>query len=101
MQTLTFKAEGQRLERTDKLKPVVGSKGYLRCEFELDEEWDGMNIAVRFITKCCEKAALLEDGACMVPDHSARGKWFKVALMGVDDKTVITTNAVTVFQEVL
>lgn len=101
MQTLTFKVEGQRLERTDKLKPVAGSKNLLRCEFSLDPEWDGMRVAARFLRDGHENAVILEDRACDIPASATKGRWFKVALMGKDGSTVITTNAVTVFQEAM
>ena len=101
MQTLTFKAEGQRLERTDKLKPVVGSKGYLRCEFELDEEWDDLDVTIKFLSRGSEMSIPLDDGGCMVPTHATRSKWFQVALLGMTEEIMIKTNSVTVFQEVV
>ena len=98
MRTLHFTAEGQRLSRTDSWRPVAGSSGYLRCEFELGPEWEGLDVTARFSAPGGAYAEVpLSDGACDVPDEVAQGSFWRVSLSGEGGGSV-PTNQVTVFQ---
>lgn len=102
MRVIRFKAEGQRLYRSDGGgMPASGSRGYLRARFELGPGWDGMDLYARFFDMDGrEHAAKLDGGECAVPDEVTGGRAWRVSLAGVDGARTATTNKVTVVQEV-
>lgn len=106
MRTIRFRAEGQTLERASAPgNPIIaGSKGgYLRCKFQVDDEWadEDMMIAAFYGGDGLEHALVLDDElSCAVPDEVTDFGTWKVALVGVIDTVHIKTNAVAVRQEV-
>ena len=104
MMVLHFKTQGQRLELTTAKRPVAKSKrGYLHCVFDLDSEWDGAVVAVSFFEKSGVEHAVLLDSEreCPVPDEVTDDNLFRVSLTGNVEGHKITTNKVTVIQEVI
>lgn len=100
MMTLRFKARGCRLSRTDSQgEPAQGTRGYLRCEFDLDGEWDGAAASARFADQSGRAFSVpLSGGACAVPDAATWGRWFGVSLAGGAGDVRMATNGVTVMQ---
>ena len=98
MRMLKFTVEGQKLAKCGDFTGVTaGSKGYLRCRFELsDPEWlTAKKIAV-FNDEYA--VAVSSKGECAVPDEVTDGKCFKVYLAGQNGKTRIVTNKVLIEQ---
>ena len=87
MRRLLFSVDGQHLAKKGDFTGVTaGSKGYLRCRFELsDPEW-------------LTAVAVSAEGECAVPDEVTDGKCFKVYLAGQNGKTRMVTNRVLIEQ---
>lgn len=98
MRRLIFAVSGQQLAKHGDFTGVTaGSKGYLRCHFELsDSEW----LAAKKIAVFNDEHAVTvgADGECAVPDEVTDGKSFKVYLAGQNGKTRMVTNKVLIEQ---
>lgn len=98
MRRLLFSVDGQYLAKKGDFTGVTaGSKGYLRCRFELsDPEWlTAKKIAV-FNDEYA--VAVSVEGECAVPDEVTDGKCFKIYLAGQNGKTRMVTNRVLIEQ---
>lgn len=103
MRTLQFIVDGQNLKKDHACNfsnLIRGSKGYLKCRFQLSDEWKKLRIIATFWRYDKEMAAIwVTDGACGIPDEVAELKNFKIVLTGVKGNKLIKTNAVKISQE--
>lgn len=103
MRMLQFIVDGQNLKKDPAcnfLNLIRGSKGYLKCKFQLSDEWKKLRIIATFWRYDKEMAAIwVTDGACGIPDEVAELKNFKIVLTGVKGNKLIKTNAVKISQE--
>ena len=93
---LKFTVQGQRLVRTDRLRPVADSKNFLGAEFEFSHQWSGCEKTAIF--KSSEGAAysvILNEDKCAVP-YEVSGGEFYVSVFGIKDEMRITSDEVTV-----
>ena len=93
---LKFTLQGQRIIRTDKLRPVADSKNFLGAEFEFSHQWSGCEKTAIF--KSSDGAAysvLLNEDKCAVP-YEVSGGEFYVSVFGIKDELRITSDEVTV-----
>lgn len=98
MRRLIFAVTGQQLTKHGDFSGVTaGSKGYLRCRFELsDPEWLMAKKIAVFNDEYT--VAVSAEGECNVPDEVTDGKSFKVYLAGQTGKTRMVTNKVLIEQ---
>lgn len=105
MRTLEFTASGQELkaEKDCSFKGIVrGTKGYLQLRFTFDSEWDGFLKVAEFRKYLTDEAvpAAIINGRCDVPCCVTDGNAWRVNVVGKNGWKRLTTNTVTVKQEV-
>lgn len=101
MRKLKFIVQGQKIKpdpSCDFNGLIAGSVGYLQAEFRLDGAWDGCQVAASFWRGAEENAAVIKDGACVIPAEALLGQYFGVSLTGVKRDYRITTNKVFIKQ---
>ena len=105
MRTLRFNVSGQELIRapgSDFSNIIAGTSGYLQAAFEFGADWDGTVRVAAFYPypQSEEVAALITDGACIVPDEITVCDTFKIGVVGQrENGQRITTNLITIKQE--
>lgn len=97
MRILQFKAKGQMLKKFGEFSNIIrGSKKYLKCEFDFDDEWNVyfIKIAVFEISDNEYAVPIDRTNTCFVPDQVTDYACFKLHVVGVTrDKTAkIVTN---------
>lgn len=97
MRVLKFKVSGQTLEPIEIPNGIVpGTKGYLRCEFDVssDSSWAGCTLIAEFNES---EAMMIRNGRCSIPDNISARSIFKIRLHGIRGKSYrIVTNNVTI-----
>ena len=98
---LNFKAQGQRLVRTDCETVAENSMNYLYAVFELDGNWTGFGIKAVFEHRGSSYYSLVEGGRCAVPAEVIRWGGFSVSVIGTDgeNNVRITSSRVKVAVE--
>ena len=97
---LKFTLQGQRLIRTDKLRPVADSKNFLGAEFEFSHQWSGCEKTAIFKSSDGDAfSVLLNEDKCAVP-YEVSGGEFYVSVFGIKDEMRITSDEISVFVEV-
>lgn len=97
MRTLTFAVDGQKLTKHgDFVGITAGSKGYLKCRFELTGDWVKAKKIALFNGEY--PAAVDSFGECLVPDEVTDGRSFKLYLAGQNGKMRMVTNQVLIEQ---
>lgn len=105
MRVLLFTVDEQLLQKApgcDFSNIAPGSSGHLSAKFEFAPgAWDGCVKVASFWCNGEEYPAALQDDACIIPAQALTGDKFKVSVLGGrPDGYQITTNRVTVRQEV-
>lgn len=98
MRTLTFAVDGQKLTKHGDFAGIAaGSKGYLKCRFELQgSDW----VKAKKIALFNGEYPAVVDGAgeCLVPDDVTDGRSFKLYLAGQNGTMRMVTNQVLIEQ---
>lgn len=96
MRTLTYKVTGQRLVPVgDHAGLVSGSKGYLRAQFEFDNDWDDCVKVASFYVDENEYAERLDsDDSCVIPQEALTDSVFEIRLEGRRKNYCIPTNRI-------
>lgn len=103
MRLLMFNVDSQHISRDptcDFSGLVAGTRNYLRASFSFSEEWDNCKLVASFWRGDKEYAAHIVDGVCDIPDEVLVGMTFHVSVTGQRGGYRITTNRVSVRQEV-
>lgn len=103
MRLLTFDVNSQHVTRDpdcDFAGLVAGTRKYLKARFSFSHEWDECTLIASFWRGGKEYAVRLKDGECDIPPEVLTGKTFSVSVTGQRGDYRITTNRVTVRQEV-
>lgn len=98
MRKLMFTVNGQQLRKSGDFSGIMaGSKGYLKCGLQLnDNDWLRAKKVMVFND---EYAVVVNaDYECRVPDEVTDAKSFKVQLIGQAGKTRMMTNPVLIEQ---
>ena len=97
MRTLIFAVDGQKLAKDGDFTGIAaGSKGYLKCRFELAGDWAKAKKIALFNGEY--PVAVDSFGECLVPDEVTDGRSFKVRLAGQSGKMRMLTNQVLIEQ---
>lgn len=98
MRDLKFTVAGQKLKIAGDFAGIIaGTKGYLRCVFEFqDQDWARCQKMAVFADT---EPVLLSANACSVPDAVTSRRTIKVQLIGRSGGTSIITNPVYIVQE--
>lgn len=97
MINLYFNAEKQILTRTDREDLASSSREIHKCNFNLSNDWDDMQITAVFKYMGRKWDVLLADNACTVPAEVLEGQeGFTVGLYGTNGDQVITSTLITV-----
>lgn len=101
MRILEFAVDGQKLSKKGDFSSIVrGTKGYLKCDFDLSAiDWSGYKVVAVFERRNKEFCVPVINGSCNVPDEVTDGSYFKIRIVGAKDTIRITTNKVLVSQE--
>jgi hypothetical protein len=82
MRVLTYKVKGQRLTTTgDHSGLIAGTKGYLKAQFEFDDDWKDCIKVASFIGNG-EHAVKLDNNSCIIPNEALTSSTFKVKVEG-------------------
>jgi hypothetical protein len=83
MRVLLYKVKGQKLMAVGNHSGLTaGTRGYLKAQFEFDDDWDGCVKAVSFLNDG-EHAALLDhNNSCHIPDEALTNSTFQVKVEG-------------------
>ena len=103
MRLLMFNVDSQHITKDpncDFTGLVAGTRNYLKACFSFSQEWDGCQLVASFWRGDKEHAAFIEDGVCEIPPEALTGMVFKVSVTGQKGSYRITTNRVSVRQEV-
>ena len=104
MRLLMFNVDSQHVTRDpdcDFTGLVAGTRKYLKARFSFSQEWDECTlVAASFWRGGKEYAIRLKNGECDIPSEALTGKTFSVSVTGQRGDYRITTNRVTVRQEV-
>lgn len=103
MRSLKFVVNAQQISKDpecDFSGLVAGTKNYLKAYFTFSEEWKECKLAVSFWRGRKEYAYSLENGSCIIPPEVLTGATFSISVTGQKGNYRITTNRVTVRQEV-
>lgn len=103
MRLLMFNVDSQHITRDpecDFTGLVAGTRNYLKACFSFSQEWDGCVLVASFWRGGREHAVRIIDGACEIPPEVLSGMTFSVSVTGQKGDYRITTNRVTVRQEV-
>lgn len=97
MRTLSYKIIGQRLIPVgDHTGLIAGTKGYLRAQFEFDNDWDDCLKVASFYAYKEEYAELLNsENSCIIPQEALTESEFEVQLEGRSKNYRILTNRIT------
>lgn len=97
MINLYFNCEKQILTRTDREDLASNSREIHKCNFNLSNDWDDMQITAVFKYMGRKWDVLLNDNACTVPAEVLEGQeGFTVGLYGTNGDQVITSTLITV-----
>ena len=102
MRELNFTVDKQKLSKVGNFYNIVkGSKGFLKCRFNFEgTDWMNHKAIAVFESNGEESAVWLNsDMTCMVPDEVTDGSYFKIKMIGVNDKRRILTNKILISQE--
>ena len=100
---LTFNIKNQTISRTDKFRPVSGSRNYLTAKFSFSEDWtDTEKTALFCLMPDGEvfRSSIDATGMCEVPEAALDGSWprtLTVSVVGIGDGKRITTNFCTIY----
>ena len=103
MRELRFKVSGQNIikdSNCDFTGIIAGTSNYLYTSFAFDSEWSGAVKVAVFKRLNDEYPVMIEGDKCIIPKEALTWRSFKVRVVGQIEKTRITTNFVTVEQEV-
>ena len=97
MRVLTYKVKRQKLITTgDHSGLIAGTKGYLKAQFEFDEDWRGCVKVVSFFNDGEHAVKLSDDNTCDIPNEALTSSSFKVKVEGRrSDGYCITTDLIT------
>ena len=101
MRDLKFNVKGQSLKKDLKCNfnnIVAGSSNYYNAVFSMSEDWEGFTCVALFESGNKKSYMPIINGHCMIPDTVLHGKEYYISLIGVKNKTKITTNKVRVGQ---
>lgn len=84
MRVLTYKVKGQRLSATGNHSGLIaGTKGYLKAQFEFDDEWNGCEKVAQFFKEDDEHATRLDtNDSCEIPPEVLTDQSFEIAVEG-------------------
>lgn len=103
LRTLKFRITGQKIEKDpsyDFSGLVAGTKGYLRAEFQFDQEWTGCRKAAVFMRLGKGYSVPIINGACEIPEEALTYKYWDLRVVGEKASGYrITTGKVKVEQE--
>ena len=103
MRDLHFTIDGQKLSKNGDFSNIVReTKGYLKCCFSfIGDDWKGHKVVAVFENSDSKEFAVSmnTDKTCMVPDEVTDGSYFKIKMIGVNDKRRILTNKILISQE--
>lgn len=98
MRKLMFTVNGQQLRKANDFSGIMaGSKGYLKCGLQLDDN-DWLRAKKVMVFNDEYAVAVNADYECRVPDEVTDAKSFKVQLIGQAGKTRMMTNPVLIEQ---
>ena len=103
MRLLTFNVDSQHIIKDpgcDFSGLVAGTRDYLKACFSFSPEWSDCELVASFWRGGKEHAARIVDGVCDIPPEALTGRVFSVSVTGQKGRYRITTNRVTVCQEV-
>ena len=97
MRVLTYKVKGQQLIATGKHSGLIaGTKGYLKAQFEFDDDWKDCVKVASFINGNEHAVKLDENNTCLIPNEALTGSTFKVKVEGRrSDSYRIMTGSIT------
>ena len=102
MRTLKFRVAGQKIDKDpacDFSGLVPGTSGYLRAEFQFDEEWNGCRKAAVFTKFSQDYPVPIINGSCEIPAETLSWKSWEVRVVGERDGYRITTGKIQIRQE--
>lgn len=79
---------------------VAGTKNYLKAYFTFSSEWDNCILIASFWRGSKEYAVVIENNCCCIPEEVLTGSTFSVSVTGQHKDYRITTNRISVRQEV-
>ena len=79
---------------------VAGTKNYLKAYFTFSSEWDNCILIASFWRGSKEYAVVIENNCCCIPEEVLVGSTFSISITGQNNGYRITTNKVSVNQEV-
>ncbi len=83
MRVLTYKVKGQRLTTTGNHSGLIaGTKGYLKAQFEFDDDWKDCVKVASFISNGEHAAKLDESNSCLIPNEALTSSTFEVKVEG-------------------
>ena len=103
MRTLKFNVDIQHICKDpscDFTNIVAGTQNYLQAHFTFSPEWHDCTLVASFWRGKKEYAVLIQDGVCDIPPEVLVGRTFGVSVIGQRDDYRITTNRISIRQEV-
>ena len=84
MRVLTYKVKGQRLSATGNHSGLIaGTKGYLKAQFEFNDDWNGCKKVVQFFKDDDEHAICLDsNNSCEIPPEVLTDQSFEIVVEG-------------------
>lgn len=103
MRLLNFNVDAQHISKDpncDFTRIVAGTRNYLRAHFAFSSEWQDCIKVASFWRGGKEYAVLLQNDECEIDPEALTGVAFGVTVTGQKGNYRITTNRVSVRQEV-
>lgn len=104
MRLLKFNVESQIITKDSNCNfdnLVAGTKNYLKAQFIFSPEWQDCILIASFYRGSKEYAVIIEnDNTCYIPEEVLTGSTFSVSVTGQHKDYRITTNRISVRQEV-
>lgn len=102
MRTLKFIVAGQQIRpdpACDFSGLVAGTEGYLKAQFDFNEDWARCKKAASFWCLGKEYAAPVINNECVIPPEALTWNTLKVSVTGIRPGYKITTNQTEITQE--
>lgn len=103
MRELKFIVNEQILEKDESCdfsNIVAGSGGYLAIRVNFSHLWNGFGKVAVFTKLLREYPVILENDYCIIPKEVLNTNKFKVKIIGKKKDVKLTTNSITIEQEV-
>lgn len=98
MRTIEFTISGQHITSSAISDLVGNTKNYVKASFTFSQssEWDGLFKVAIFTANSKQYPAIIENGACMIPNIALTGEYVDVGVVAGADGTVLTTDTTRV-----